>query len=95
MCRPVLVYPAVLSLWLGRAHGAAAAGGDLYALPPVLIGFALTLAALPVFALVWGARVRTHGILDPLPRRVPTGRDPHLAHRFPDLRRGLRHRLWR
>lgn len=64
-----MVYPAVISLWLvGALLTAQRLVGDLYALVtrapeeerdalvPVLIGFALTLAALPVFALVWGAR---------------------------------------
>lgn len=64
-----MVYPAVISLWLvGVIIVMQRLVGDLYALVtrapetgrdalvPVLIGFALTLAALPVFALVWGAR---------------------------------------
>ncbi|HSF65124.1 MAG TPA: DUF3772 domain-containing protein [Paracoccaceae bacterium] len=64
-----MVYPAVISLWLvGVLLVTQRLVGDLYALVtrapegerdalvPVLIGFALTLAALPVFALVWGAR---------------------------------------
>lgn len=65
-----LVFPAALSLALAallllvqRLIGDLYAsvmrheGGEADALAPVLISFALTLATLPLFALIWGARV--------------------------------------
>lgn len=68
----MLVYSAVLSLGLlGVLQVLTSFVGDLYglitrrhegareALIPVLLSFALTLASLPVFALIWGVRVAT------------------------------------
>ena len=65
-----LIYPAATSLGLiGMIFIVQMLVGDLYALitrnedgartalVPVLIGFALVLASIPVFALIWGARV--------------------------------------
>ncbi len=65
-----LIFPAALSLGLAALlQMTQRLIGDLYglvsrseraeqeALVPVLIGFALTLATLPLFALIWGARV--------------------------------------
>ncbi|MGL5009109.1 MAG: mechanosensitive ion channel family protein, partial [Paracoccaceae bacterium] len=65
-----LVYPAILSLGLvgglfllqqlvNDIYGAVAGNdeADKQSLIPVLVGFALTLAMLPILALVWGARV--------------------------------------
>ena len=64
-----MVFPAAVSLWLvGLLFVAQRLIGDIHALVmrqseadydglvPVLAGFALTLASLPLFALVWGAR---------------------------------------
>ncbi len=63
-----LVFPAAISLWLvGLLFVLQRLIGDVYALimrtepdhdalVPVLAGFALTLATIPVFALIWGAR---------------------------------------
>lgn len=64
-----LVFPAAISLWLvGLLFVVQRLLGDAYALVmrepevdhdglvPVLAGFALTLATLPAFALIWGAR---------------------------------------
>ena len=64
-----MVYPAAISLWLvGLLYILQRLIGDVYALVmrqaepdhdglvPVLVGFTLTLATLPVFALIWGAR---------------------------------------
>ena len=65
-----IVYPAAISLWLmGLLNVLQRLIGDIYVLVmrqpeadheglvPVLAGFAMTLATLPLFALVWGARL--------------------------------------